>query len=102
MVSYTIASRLKVAHEFFNLFRSNDNGAPGSRVYRGRSVSGGPERDVVIRTPDERLRVFVSSTLGELADERRSVRRAQTGCCRQRAIADDAETERRPSGELWD
>jgi predicted ATPase len=76
MESCTIASRLKVAREFFNLFRSNDNSAPGSRVYRGRSVSGGPERDVVIRTPDQRLRVFVSSTLGELADERRSVRRA--------------------------
>jgi hypothetical protein len=30
----------------------------------------------VIRTPDQRLRVFVSSTLDELADERRSVRRA--------------------------
>ena len=31
-----------------------------------------------IRTPDQRLRVFVSSTLGELADERRSVSRAIT------------------------
>ncbi len=30
----------------------------------------------VIRTPDQRLRVFVSSTLGELADERRAVVRA--------------------------
>lgn len=29
-----------------------------------------------IRTPDQRLRVFVSSTLGELADERRAVREA--------------------------
>jgi Domain of unknown function (DUF4062) len=29
--------------------------------------------DVVIRTPDQRLRVFVSSTLGELADERQAV-----------------------------
>ncbi len=29
-----------------------------------------------IRTPDQRLRVFVSSTLGELADERRAVRAA--------------------------
>jgi Domain of unknown function (DUF4062) len=29
-----------------------------------------------IRTPDQRLRVFVSSTLGELADERRAVARA--------------------------
>ncbi|MGB8223167.1 MAG: DUF4062 domain-containing protein [Polyangiales bacterium] len=30
----------------------------------------------VIRTPDQRLRVFVSSTLGELAPERRAVRQA--------------------------
>jgi hypothetical protein len=30
----------------------------------------------VIRTPDQRIRVFVSSTLGELADERRGVRAA--------------------------
>jgi predicted ATPase len=30
----------------------------------------------VIRTPDQRLRVFVSSTLGELAEERRAVSRA--------------------------
>ncbi len=30
----------------------------------------------VIRTPDRRLRVFVSSTIGELADERRAVSRA--------------------------
>ena len=29
-----------------------------------------------IRTPDQRIRVFVSSTLGELADERRAVRAA--------------------------
>jgi hypothetical protein len=28
----------------------------------------------VIRTPDQRIRVFVSSTLRELADERRAVR----------------------------
>jgi predicted ATPase len=31
---------------------------------------------VTIRTPDQRLRVFVSSTLGELANERRAVSRA--------------------------
>jgi predicted ATPase len=31
---------------------------------------------VLIRTPDQRLRVFVSSTLGELAEERRAVSRA--------------------------
>ena len=33
----------------------------------------------VIRTPDQRLRVFVSSTLEELAAERRAVRDAVTG-----------------------
>src|SRR6516164_11156303 len=32
--------------------------------------------DVVIRTPDRRLRVFVSSTLDEMAEERRAVSRA--------------------------
>ena len=31
---------------------------------------------MVIRTPDQRLRVFISSTLGELADERRAVAHA--------------------------
>jgi len=31
---------------------------------------------VVIQTPDQRLRVFISSTLGELADERQAVSRA--------------------------
>jgi predicted ATPase len=33
-------------------------------------------RRAVIRTPDQRLRVFVSSTLAELADERQAVKRA--------------------------
>ena len=33
-------------------------------------------RNVRIRTPDRRLRVFVSSSLAELADERRAVKRA--------------------------
>lgn len=32
--------------------------------------------EALIRTPDQRLRVFVSSTLGELAEERAAVRRA--------------------------
>lgn len=35
--------------------------------------------DVAIRTPDQRLRVFVSSTLAELADERAAVSRAISG-----------------------
>jgi predicted ATPase len=39
-------------------------------------VSQGPRDEAVIRTPDRRLRVFVSSTLGELAEERRAVSRA--------------------------
>ncbi|MGO9054651.1 MAG: DUF4062 domain-containing protein, partial [Streptosporangiaceae bacterium] len=43
---------------------------------QGRSVSQGPRDEPVIWTPDRRLRVFVSSTLGELADERRAVSRA--------------------------
>jgi hypothetical protein len=36
----------------------------------------GYDRHVSIRTPDQRLRVFVSSTLQELADDRRAVRDA--------------------------
>ena len=43
---------------------------------RGRSGNEGLPGDVVIRTPDQRLRVFVSSTLGELAEERQAVSRA--------------------------
>jgi predicted ATPase len=43
---------------------------------QGRSGNEGQRGDAVIRTPDRRLRVFVSSTLGELADERRAVSRA--------------------------
>src|SRR5262249_60469031 len=43
---------------------------------RGRSVGEGLRDAVVIRTPDRRLRVFVSSTLGELAEERQAVARA--------------------------
>jgi len=39
-------------------------------------VNRGPRDEAVIRTPDRRLRVFVSSTLGELAEERRAVSRA--------------------------
>ena len=43
---------------------------------RGRSGNEGLPGDAGIRTPDRRLRVFVSSTLSELADERRAVSRA--------------------------
>src|SRR5215813_737421 len=40
------------------------------------SSSTSTDFSTVIRTPDQRLRVFVSSTLGELAPERRAVSRA--------------------------
>jgi predicted ATPase len=43
---------------------------------RMRSGNEGLPGDEVIRTPDRRLRVFVSSTLSELAEERRAVSRA--------------------------
>ena len=43
---------------------------------RERSGNEGLPGDMVIRTPDRRLRVFVSSTLDELAEERRAVSRA--------------------------
>jgi predicted ATPase len=39
-------------------------------------VNEGPRDETVIRTPDRRLRVFVSSTMAELVDERRAVSRA--------------------------
>jgi predicted ATPase len=45
-------------------------------THPGRSVNQVVREGVVIRTPDQRLRVFVSSTLGELAEERRAVARA--------------------------
>src|SRR5262245_21747344 len=41
-------------------------------------VSYDRESNVGIRTPDQKLRVFVSSTLGELAAERAAVARAIT------------------------
>ena len=41
-------------------------------------MSQRPRDDAVIQTPDQRLRVFVSSPLRELADERRAVSRAIT------------------------
>ena len=39
-------------------------------------MSRGRGDEAVIRTPDRRLRVFVSSTLGELVGERQAVSRA--------------------------
>ena len=43
---------------------------------QGRAARAGPPDEAVIWTPDRRLRVFVSSTLGELAGERQAVARA--------------------------
>ena len=42
-------------------------------------ADGGAEEEPLIRTPDQRLRVFVSSTLQELAAERAAARSAITG-----------------------
>jgi hypothetical protein len=42
----------------------------------GHYRNDGTPGDDAIQTPDRRLRVFVSSTLGELADERQAVARA--------------------------
>jgi predicted ATPase len=44
--------------------------------HQGHYRNEGPPGDDIIHTPDRRLRVFVSSTLGELADERQAVARA--------------------------
>jgi predicted ATPase len=43
---------------------------------QGRLANQGPRDDAGVRTPDRRLRVFVSSSLVELAEERRAVSRA--------------------------
>src|SRR5688572_29063057 len=50
--------------------------APQLPNLRGRSMTLDEHAKVAIRTPDQRLRVFVSSTLAELADERAAVARA--------------------------
>ena len=55
---------------------------------------------MVIRTPDQRLRVFVSSTLGELADERRAVARAITAL-RQTPVMFEAGARPHPPRELY-
>ena len=48
-------------------------------VREGPQASEGVLDSGMIRTPDQRLRVFVSSTPGELAAERQAVRDAVTG-----------------------
>jgi hypothetical protein len=56
--------------------------------------------DVVIRTPDQRLRVFVSGTLGELAAERRVVERA-ISALRQTPVLFEAGARPHPPRELY-
>jgi predicted ATPase len=55
---------------------------------------------VVIHTPDRRLRVFVSSTMGELADERRAVARAITAL-RLTPVMFEAGARPQPPRELY-
>ena len=51
---------------------------------QGRAASAGRPDEAVIRTPDRRVRVFVSSTLGELAEERRAVLAPSQRCASPR------------------
>jgi hypothetical protein len=51
-----------------------DSQEPGAVASPGTESPG--ERAGVILTPDQRVRVFISSTLGELAAERAAARRA--------------------------
>jgi Domain of unknown function (DUF4062) len=65
-----------------------------------RSVSQGPRDEAVVQTPDRRLRVFVSSTLGELAEERRAVARAITAL-RLTPVMFEADARAHPPRELY-
>src|SRR5215831_1448021 len=47
-------------------------------LHTGDSLAAGTAASQVIRTPDQRVRVFVSSTLDELASERSAAREAIT------------------------
>jgi Domain of unknown function (DUF4062) len=67
---------------------------------QGRSVSEGPRDAVVIRTPDRRLRVFVSSTLGELAEERQAVSHA-ISALRLTPVVFDAGARPHPPAEVY-
>lgn len=67
---------------------------------RGRSGTEGLPGDVVIRTPDRRLRVFVSSTLGELAEERQAVSRA-VSALRLTAVMFEVGARPHPPQELY-
>jgi predicted ATPase len=63
-------------------------------------VSWGRRDEVVIQTPDRRLRVFVSSTLGELAEERRAVSRA-VSALRLTPVLFEAGARPHPPGEVY-
>ena len=47
-----------------------------ARAATSRRAESPADRGGVILTPDQRVRVFISSTLGELAEERAAARRA--------------------------
>ena len=50
----------------------------GARTAASPDDGSAADRAGVILTPDQRVRVFISSTLGELAEERMAARRAIT------------------------
>src|SRR5215475_13604319 len=55
-----------------------DSAHVAAAAYLMKDTAGARQSADVIRTPDQRLRVFVSSTLQELAPERQAVRDAVT------------------------
>jgi predicted ATPase len=74
--------------------------APAAGPARPRPVSQGPLDTAAIQTPDRRLRVFVSSTLGELAEERRAVSRA-VSALRLTAVMFEAGARPYPPAEVY-
>jgi Domain of unknown function (DUF4062) len=81
-----------------------------------QSLLGASAVDVPILTPDQRVRVFVSSTLSELAAERAAVRRAVerlqlvpvmfelggAAASASAAVSRVSDAEPRVSGDLWE
>jgi predicted ATPase len=69
-----LLSRIPAAHDPAGAGRGPE--VPAAKGEEPRSGTGPQKAGVAIRTPDQRLRVFVSSTLEELADARKAARDA--------------------------
>jgi predicted ATPase len=68
-----------IEHGEKTLVRPDRELAGGKATGQERMGSAGPGNEIVIQTPDRRLRVFVSSSPEELTEERRAVSRAVSG-----------------------